>query len=62
MYHRDDLPSGLRIVTHNINNRDSIALGFWIAVGGRYETDTQKGIAHFLEHVVFKGSKKYCYS
>ncbi len=36
-----------------------MALGVWIKVGGRYETPEYKGIAHYLEHLVFKGSKKY---
>lgn len=37
----------------------SIALGIWIKTGGRYENQENKGIAHFLEHLIFKGSKKY---
>jgi len=38
-----------------------VALGIWIKVGGRHETSEYKGIAHFLEHLAFKGSKKYSY-
>ncbi len=37
----------------------SVALGIWISVGGRYEDDRLKGAAHFLEHILFKGSRKY---
>ena len=37
----------------------SVALGIWIKVGGRYESKENKGITHFLEHLAFKGSKKY---
>lgn len=37
----------------------SISLGVWIKTGGRYENKENKGIAHFLEHLIFKGSKKY---
>lgn len=59
MYTKTVLPNGLRIITHNMKERDSIALGFWIGVGGRYEDDRLKGAAHFLEHIVFKGSHKY---
>lgn len=59
MYTKTVLPNGLRIITHNMKERDSIALGFWIGVGGRYEDDRLKGAAHFLEHIVFKGSQKY---
>ena len=58
MYKKTELDNGMRIVTNDIKDRDSIALGFWVGTGGRYEDDRQKGIAHFLEHIVFKGSKK----
>ena len=37
----------------------SAALGIWIKVGGRYENTANKGTAHFLEHLLFKGSKNY---
>jgi predicted Zn-dependent peptidase len=37
----------------------SVALGIWIKAGGRYESFELKGISHFLEHLLFKGSKKY---
>src|SRR5262245_32814383 len=53
------LPNGLKIVTHEMTDRDSVAIGIWVNVGGRYEEDRIKGAAHFLEHIVFKGSKKF---
>jgi len=37
----------------------SVALGLWIRVGGRHENQENKGISHYLEHLLFKGSKKY---
>lgn len=37
----------------------SVSLGIWINTGGRYEAGPQKGISHYLEHLLFKGSKKY---
>ncbi len=37
----------------------SVALGIWIKAGGRHERKENKGIAHFLEHLIFKGSRKY---
>jgi predicted Zn-dependent peptidase len=40
-------------------NTKSIGLGIWIGVGGRYEEKENKGISHFLEHLLFKGTKKY---
>jgi predicted Zn-dependent peptidase len=37
----------------------SVSLGIWINVGGRYENKRNAGISHFLEHLLFKGSKRY---
>ncbi|MBF0531780.1 MAG: insulinase family protein [Candidatus Omnitrophica bacterium] len=51
--------NGLRLVTHPMQSRSSVALGFWFGVGGRYESDAIKGAAHFLEHAAFKGSCTY---
>ena len=59
MYHKILLPSSIKVVTHGIKDRDSIAVGIWIDVGGRYENRKNKGVAHFLEHILFKGSQKY---
>jgi len=59
MYKKTELDNGVRVVTKYIKDRDSIAIGFWVGAGGRYESDGEKGIAHFLEHIVFKGSQKY---
>lgn len=59
MYKKEILHNGLRVITHDIKDRDSISIGFWVGVGGRYEDDRLKGAAHFLEHILFKGSRKY---
>lgn len=59
MYKVSQLKNGLRVVTHHMKQRESVALGFWISAGGRYEEDQIKGVAHFLEHIVFKGSAKF---
>lgn len=59
MYRKTKLANGIRVVTHALKQRQSVALGLWISAGGRYENDQQKGSAHFLEHMVFKGSQKY---
>ena len=53
------LNNGLRIATHSMKDRDSVSLGFMVGVGGRYESDEIKGVSHFMEHIAFKGSKKY---
>jgi predicted Zn-dependent peptidase len=59
MYKKTVLDNGLRIVAHQMLDRQSLALGIWIKVGGRYESGKFKGITHFLEHLIFKGSRKY---
>jgi predicted Zn-dependent peptidase len=52
------LPNGLRIVTHHMPGLETVSLGVWVAVGARHERDDQHGLAHFLEHMAFKGTKK----
>ncbi len=59
MYKKTRLENGIRVVTANMPSRDSATIGVWLGVGGRYEEEKSKGIAHYLEHMVFKGSKKY---
>jgi len=53
------LPNKIRIVTQEFKDRDSASIGIWVAAGGRYENKDNKGVAHFLEHMAFKGSAKY---
>lgn len=50
------LPNGLRIVTDPIADAESIALGVWVGVGTRHEERTENGIAHMVEHMMFKGT------
>jgi len=42
-----------------MKERDSVSIGLFVDAGGRYEADQLKGAAHFLEHILFKGSRKY---
>lgn len=50
------LPSGLRIVTEEMTGARSAAVGVFVDVGSRDESDTTHGASHFLEHVLFKGT------
>jgi len=59
MYERSQLKNNLRIVSHPMKDRNSVTVGVWAGVGGRYEETKIKGAAHFLEHIVFKGTKNY---
>ena len=52
------LSNGLRIVTERMPGLKSAALGVWINAGGRHERSEQNGIAHFLEHMAFKGTSR----
>ncbi len=51
------LANGFRIVTENMPSLESASLGIWVTAGGRHERPEQNGIAHFLEHMAFKGTK-----
>lgn len=50
------LPNGLRIITDPARTIESLAIGVWVGVGTRHENLTENGIAHMLEHMMFKGT------
>ena len=52
------LKNGMRIVTEHMPGLQSAAVGVWVNAGGRHELPEQNGIAHFLEHMAFKGTKR----
>ncbi len=52
------LSNGFRIVTEHMPGLASASIGIWVTAGGRHETQEQNGIAHFLEHMAFKGTKR----
>ena len=51
------LPNGVRVVTEHMPGLQSASLGVWVMAGGRHERAEQNGVAHFLEHMAFKGTK-----
>ena len=53
---RTTLPGGLRVITEYVPGVRSVALGVWVAAGSRDEPLSQMGSAHFLEHLLFKGT------
>lgn len=53
---RTVLPGGLRIITEYVPGVRSVAVGMWAGVGSRDETPAMAGSAHFLEHLLFKGT------
>ena len=50
------LSNGFRIVTERMPSLQSASIGVWVDAGGRHESQAQNGIAHFLEHMAFKGT------
>ncbi len=55
---RTELASGLTIITENMPHLESAALGVWVKSGSRDEQASEHGIAHLLEHMAFKGTKR----
>ncbi|HEX3590860.1 MAG TPA: pitrilysin family protein [Pseudonocardiaceae bacterium] len=55
---RTVLPGGLRVITEQVPGVRSAAVGMWVGVGSRDESPTVAGSAHFLEHLLFKGTRK----
>ena len=55
---RSVLPSGLRIVTERVPGVRSASVGVWVGVGSRDEAPSETGAAHFLEHLLFKGTRR----
>ena len=51
------LPNGLRVATEHVPFAETATVGIWINSGSRFETDDNNGVAHFLEHILFKGTK-----
>src|SRR6266511_2654754 len=65
-YHRpvqeyvlSELDSGERLITERVESVRSVSLGFWIGAGARDEPDPKAGVSHFIEHLLFKGTRSY---
>jgi predicted Zn-dependent peptidase len=58
VFQRDTLDNGLRVLTANLPHAQSVAVLIMLAAGSRYETPETAGIAHFSEHMFFKGTER----
>ncbi len=58
MFQRDTLDNGLRVLQANLPHAQSVAVMVMLAAGSRYETAETSGIAHFSEHMFFKGTER----
>ncbi len=57
-FERSELPSGLRVLTEHMPGVRSVSLGIWAGVGSRDETHRLAGASHYLEHLLFKGTRR----
>jgi predicted Zn-dependent peptidase len=58
-YVLSELDSGERVISEKVPSVRSASLGFWIGAGSRDERDDRAGVSHFIEHLLFKGSRAY---
>src|SRR5213080_3383014 len=58
-YVLSELDSGERVISERLTGVRSVSLGFWIGAGSRDERDDRAGVSHFIEHLLFKGSRSY---
>jgi len=58
LYGKTVMENGIRVVSEKIPHVRSVSIGIWADVGSRDEETDQNGISHFLEHMVFKGTRK----
>ncbi|MCL4465774.1 MAG: insulinase family protein [Chloroflexi bacterium] len=57
MYKKTALPNGLRVLTSDMPHARSVSLAFFVSAGSRHEDPRRAGVAHFLEHMFFKGTQ-----
>src|SRR3954468_4606965 len=55
MVTREVLDTGLRLITETMPHVRSVSIGVWLTRGSRHEAEPRSGIAHFVEHMLFKG-------
>ncbi len=58
-YERTTLPNGLRLLTASMPGMRSASIAFFFKSGSRYEQDSIAGVSHFIEHMLFKGTRNY---
>jgi predicted Zn-dependent peptidase len=58
MYQVTRLENGLTVATAEMPHMASVSLGIWVGVGGRYEPEALSGVSHFIEHLLFKGTRR----
>lgn len=57
-FQRSRLPNGVTVLTEKAKGFQTLAMGIWVKAGSRDELDSESGMAHFLEHMIFKGTSR----
>jgi predicted Zn-dependent peptidase len=52
------LDNGIRVLTQKLPHSRSVSMGVWVNVGARDETESESGLSHFIEHMIFKGTRR----
>ena len=58
MYKIYQLKNGMTLVYEQMGFIKSVSVGLWVRAGSMYETESESGISHFIEHMLFKGTSK----
>jgi len=58
MYIKKDLSCGIPVIAEKLDNFRSCTVGVWVRAGSVTETDSENGLSHFIEHMLFKGTEK----
>src|SRR5437773_12149858 len=58
MFRKEVLDNGVRVVTERIPSVRSVSIGIWVDVGSRDEQPGKESFSHFIEHTVFKGTRR----
>ena len=59
MFERSALPSGPRVISARLPGARSVSIAAYVLAGSRLETPAQAGVAHFMEHITFKGTARF---
>ena len=59
VFERTQLPAGPRVISARMPGARSVSIAAYVLAGSRLETDADAGVAHFMEHITFKGTTAY---
>src|SRR6478735_3845562 len=59
MFHRTELPDGPRVISARLPGSRSVSIAAYVLAGSRLESPDEAGVAHFMEHITFKGTSGY---